>query len=301
MKIGYACTLSLDESTKMRSCIARNANEQRIRELIAHNLAALANILTYNAQHDIRMFRISSDIIPFGSSPLNTVDWQHSFQAEFAMLHDLIMKQHLRLSMHPGQYTVLNSPRKDVVERAICDLQYHCDVLDALGLDASCKLVLHIGGVYGDKEKAMLRFIQVYQQLEERIKRRLILENDDRYYTLQDVIDIANQVQVPVVFDNLHHMLNPSYPDHDVYQCLALARNTWKKKDGRMKMHYSEQDPTRRLGAHAQTIAVDEFLTFCAGLQSDSVDIMLEVKDKQQSALRALKAVKMMYPQLLEE
>lgn len=301
MKLGYACTLNLNEDTKIRSCIARNITELRLMELIDHNLEALMNILTYNYNHGILMFRISSDLIPFGSSPLNTLDWQQLFQPAFAQLHELIMQHGLRVSMHPGQYTVLNSPREEVVEKAICDLQYHCDVLDALNLDASFKMVLHIGGVYGDKEAAMKRFVQVYEQLEERIKNRLILENDDRYYTLEDVLNIANQIHAPVVFDNLHHILNTSLPELNIWQCLALVKKTWQKSDGRMKMHYSEQDVLRRPGAHAQSIHVDDFLRFCSGLQSDAVDVMLEVKDKHLSVLRILDQMRKIYPDLLEE
>ena len=118
MKIGYACTLVLQDDTKMRSCIAKNASELRLIELIDHNLTALSNILTYNHQQGIKMFRISSDIIPFGSSPINSVDWQTLFQSAFTFLQEQIKRYDMRVSMHPGQYTIINSPNPEVVQRA---------------------------------------------------------------------------------------------------------------------------------------------------------------------------------------
>ena len=81
--------------------------------------------------------------------------------------------------MHPGQYTVLNSLSESVVENAVDDLKYHAYFLDCLGMDESCKIVQHIGGVYGDKKQAINRFIVNYKRLDESIKKRLIIENDD--------------------------------------------------------------------------------------------------------------------------
>ena len=301
MKIGYACTLALQDDTKMRSCIAKNASELRLIELIDHNLTALSNILTYNHQQGIKMFRISSDIIPFGSSPINSVDWQTLFQSAFTFLQEQIKRYDMRVSMHPGQYTIINSPNPEVVQRAIVDLQYHCALLDLLCEDATHKMVLHVGGVYGDKQEAMKRFMAEYRELDETIKRRLIIENDDRYYTLEDVLWIAEKIQIPVVFDNLHHKLNPSLTNLNEKQCLALVKQTWKSVDGRMKMHYSEQDPLKRVGAHASSIDIETFLEFCKDLQKEEVDIMLEVKDKHVSALRVIEALRNKYPWLLEE
>ena len=158
-----------------------------------------------------------------------------------------------------------------------------------------------MGGVYGDKQEAMKRFMAEYRELDETIKRRLIIENDDRYYTLEDVLWIAEKIQIPVVFDNLHHKLNPSLTNLNEKQCLALVKQTWKSVDGRMKMHYSEQDPLKRAGAHASSIDIETFLEFCKDLQKEEVDIMLEVKDKHVSALRVIEALRNKYPWLLEE
>lgn len=292
MRLGYACICTLDESTKIKTCILRNAKEERLTNLIEHNLNALMQILTYNHAHDIRMFRISSDIIPFGSSPANTLDWQHMFAESLYHIGNLIKAYDMRVSFHPGQYTLLNSPRDDVTHRSILDLQYHASFLDALGLDATHKMVLHVGGVYGDKEAAKERFCDVYQQLHDSIKQRLVIENDDRYYHIEDVLQLSEKVHVPVVFDNLHHhILNPETEMED-RAWINYVKRTWNSFDGVQKMHYSEQDPTRQIGAHAQQVNVIAFMEFVKLLDRQDIDIMLEVKDKNISALTCVKALK---------
>lgn len=119
------------------------------------------------------------------------------------------MKGGLRLSMHPGQYTVLNSPNPDVVERAVLDLEYHTEFLDLCGLKEDSKVILHIGGIYGNKVEAKQRFVENYNLLSPNIRKRLIIENDDKLYHVEDVLEIANIAQIPVVFDALHHKVNP--------------------------------------------------------------------------------------------
>ena len=107
MKIGYACICVGEPSVNMRTCIMKFATEARLCEIMEHNLRSLKNILIYNEQHHIQMFRISSDLIPFGSSPINQIDWQVRYRALFQDLGRYIKAHGQRVSMHPGQYTCL--------------------------------------------------------------------------------------------------------------------------------------------------------------------------------------------------
>lgn len=283
MKIGYACNCIGVADCNFRTCTKRFASEEVLTQIIAHNLAALSHILEVNKQRGILLFRISSDLIPFGSSEVNCLPWQTMFQKELLAIGQKAKAYGMRLSMHPGQYTLLNALKQEIVDRSIADLRYHCDVLNAMKLDASHKLILHIGGVYGEKSLAMQRFLAVYQTLDSDIQERLIIENDDRYYTLEDVLYISKQANIPVVFDNLHHEVLPSLSQYNLATCLSLVQNSWKAKDGAMKIHYSQQDEQRRIGAHARFLDTTSFMTFYQQLPFP-VDIMLEVKDKDLSA-----------------
>lgn len=290
MAIGYACiTLGLPQ-TRLRSLTKKTANDESLAEVIDHNLTVLDTVLDYCDDRAIRLFRISSDIIPFGSSPVNTVPWQDIFAEKLAALGTKAQRYGIRLSMHPGQYTVLNSPDEGVVERAVADLAYHNDFLDALGIDASNKSILHIGGVYGDKPTAMKRFVSAYGTLSEAIKARLIIENDDRLYTATDALALSEATGAPMVFDVLHHELNREPGSPDTIELIDRAATTWKPRDGKPKIHYSQQAEGRKPGSHSDTIAIDPFLAFhrSLGARTDALDIMLEVKDKDLSAVKCI-------------
>lgn len=287
IQVGYACLALGVPGSAQKSCTLRTATPQKLCEVIGANLAALQQLVWYNAANGIKVFRISSDLIPFGSSPANTLPWQQQFAPQFAQLASEIAKAGLRVSMHPGQYTVLNSPDETVVANAIADLDYHETVLRLLGAGTESKLVLHVGGVYGDKVAALARFRQNFARLSPAVRSRLVLENDERCYHIADVLALAQAVGVPAVFDNLHHAINPppGPPQPDAVWVARCAK-TWGNADGRQKIHYSQQSPGGRPGAHSATIELGEFLNFCAPLADNPLDIMLEVKDKNISALK---------------
>ena len=288
MRIGYACLTVGVPNVGYKSCILRNATPLNLLNLIEHNLNVLDKVIDYNIENKIQMFRISSDIIPFGSHPVNTVEWQNIFSDTLKAIGEKAVKHGIRLSMHPGQYTVLNSPNPDVVARAILDLKYHCDVLDGLNLSSEHKIILHIGGVYGNKEEALDRFMANYKKLDRAIKNRLIIENDDKSYTINDALFIANRINIPVVFDNLHHaILHPDNREDEV-TLINRVKQTWQPKDGVQKIHYSEQAMDKKIGAHSNTVTILPFMEFYKRLNRADIDIMLEVKDKNLSAKKCI-------------
>ena len=290
MKIGYACLTVGVPGTKLRSCTMKNASPEVLEALIQSNLDSLNNVLDYNINNGIKLFRISSDIIPFGSHPVNSLNWQEKFSSQLTEIGQKALFSGTRLSMHPGQYTVLNSPDEKVVERAVDDLRYHAEFLDSLGLGEEHKIILHIGGIYGDKKAAMERFIHQYNLLEANIRNRLVIENDDKQYNISDVLKIGFSQGIPVVFDNLHHQVNPDgkFTESEwIKRCSA----TWKKSDGLQKIHYSQQDRGKRPGSHSATIDVSGFLQFYESIKGINADIMLEVKDKNLSAIKCINSV----------
>ncbi|MEI7946405.1 MAG: UV DNA damage repair endonuclease UvsE [bacterium] len=291
MRIGYACLLVGVEGTTIRTCRLDAATQERMADLVSQNLGTLKRILDYNRANNIHMFRISSDIIPFGSSKAVSFPWQTLYAEELQALGKKANQYDIRLSMHPGQYTVLNSPHAHVVENAIRDLAYHCDFLDAMGMNATNKIILHIGGIYGDKPAAIERFKSHYINLDDRIKQHLVIENDDTCYTIEDVLAIGKALKIPVVFDNLHHEINPSSASQSAQEWIAACAKTWSKKDGVQKIHYSQQAESKREGSHSETIDLPTFLRFYKTLPTTDLDIMLEVKDKNMSAVKCIQAI----------
>lgn len=288
MKIGYACKTVGVANTSLKRCLLKNASPENLSQLIAINLDSLENIIDYNIKSKIRLFRISSDLIPFGSNPVNKLSWWELFSDRFQEIGSKIKEHGIRVSMHPGQYTVLNSPNPDVVERSCQDLNYHAQVLESLGVNEENKIILHIGGIYNHKEQAIERFIANYNQLKDSVKKRLVIENDDKAYNIHDLLEIGAKLGIPVIFDNLHNFINPSHKEKDHLFWINECKKTWKEKDGFQKIHYSQQDPLKRTGSHSETIGIDEFIKFYQELKKEDLDIMLEVKDKNLSAIKCI-------------
>jgi len=291
VNIGYACLVVGVQNTDMKSCTLKNASDERLLELIGHNLESLENIVGYNIKNNISLFRISSDLIPFGSSPVNRLSWDEIFADRFRCIGQKIKDSGMRVSMHPGQYTVLNSPYTLIVEKAIDDLNYHNRVLKALETGPEHKIILHIGGMYGDKCEALKRFALNFNNLDQGVRDRLVVENDHKAFNINDVLEIGTNLDIPVVFDNLHNEVNPYPGDRSEKYWIDQCRETWKSKDGNQKIHYSQQDPAKRPGSHSSTISVGRFMEFCSSLEGLDIDLMLEVKDKNISAIKCINAV----------
>ncbi len=288
MRIGYACLALGLLGSEMKNCRLKNASEEHLLSLIGHNLDSLDKMIDYNIQHGIKLFRVSSDLIPFGSSLAKSLQWQDLYEEMFTSIGCKIEKAGMRVSMHPGQYTVLNSPDESVAERAIQDLDYHAKVLDCLGLGAEHKIILHHGGKYGNKEHAKKRFVSRYRELSNNVKSRLVLENDDKSFNIEDVLETACVDGIPVVYDNLHNTVNPADKFYKDVELIKKCSETWASIDGPQKIHYSQQHPEKRAGAHSDFIAIDKFLEFYQKLPGTDIDIMLEVKDKNLSAIKCI-------------
>jgi UV DNA damage endonuclease len=244
--------------------------------------------LEYNVAHSLLFFRIASGIIPFASHPVNTFDWQEHYKHQFEEIGEYITRSGFRISVHPDQFTLINSLSEDIFARSRNELQYHADLLDCLKLDYSAKIQIHVGGAYGDKANSMATFRSRYNTLDDAIKRRLVIENDERLYTADDCLLISKQTGIPVLFDVFHHKINHNPESSADY--FKLAHETWnQKKDGVLMVDYSSQKPNGKTGQHAESIDEEDFRSFLLGTQGFDFDIMLEIKDKEVSALKALK------------
>lgn len=292
MSIGYACLIiSPDNDYKLKSCLLKNAADERLTEITINNLKVLDRMIDYNIRNNIRLFRISSDIIPFGSHAVNTQVWWEKYKDCLESIGRKIKSGKMRVSMHPGQYTVLNSPKEEVVSKSVKDIAYHVRFLESLDADCSNKVILHVGGVYGDKEKSLMRFKLNYLKLTQNIKERLVLENDEKCYNIEEVLTLGKYLDIPVVFDNLHHKVNPPLISKPDLYWIKECGKTWKQKDGKQKIHYSNQKKGGMRGAHSDTIDTDEFIQYYRSIDGDKIDIMLEVKDKNISAIKCMHSI----------
>jgi UV DNA damage endonuclease len=301
MKIGYPCINNSIPHTSPSTFRLASYSESKLVQTVKDNLVHLDRILRYNVENNLLFFRISSDLIPFASHPICKLNWCTVFKSEFEQIGDYIKQHNIRVSMHPDQFVILNSPNSAILKNSINELRYHCKILDAMRLDTTAKVQIHVGGVYGNKIKAIERFVKNYKNddlINDVIKRRLIIENDDHLFNLMDCLDINKHTGIPIVFDSFHHELFCN--GEPLRAALHNATLTWNMKvDGSPMVDYSSHNSTvnrkdskSRKGRHAETIDETSFKKFLKETEGLDFDIMLEIKDKEKSALEGLKVLK---------
>lgn len=300
-RLGFACLVR--GRAKLKSYDGRKwQNGPHLRV----SIGLLREVFDYLDAIDVRMFRLSSQTAPYITHPTMPQFWHQLEECagELAELGALARRYDLRLSMHPGQYTLLNAADEAVYAASLRDLDYHAALLDALGLGPEHKVITHVGGVYGDKAASLARFAARYAELSAHIRARLVLENDETSYSLPDVLAVHAEVGIPVVWDWLHHAVND--PDRiPAAEATRLAVATWPT--GQMpKIHFSSQRTEERqvarrdratgavraaaaaplAGQHADYIAADEFAAYLASVRELPFDIMLEAKAKDLALLK---------------
>ncbi|KAK6362205.1 hypothetical protein TWF730_005901 [Orbilia blumenaviensis] len=265
-----------------------------VKTLGFQNATDLGHLIRWNEKYNIKFLRISSEMFPFASHSKYGYDLEHAAEP-LKEAGRLAMKYGHRLTMHPGQYTQLASPREEVIDNAIRDLNYHCELLDRLQLigqaDKDAVMIIHMGGTFGDKAATLDRFRTVYTtRLSESVKARLVLENDDVCWSVEDLIDICEELGIPLVLDWHHNNIvhgklrEGTYDVKEVYG--ERIKDTWVKKGIKQKQHYSEPragsitDRDRR--RHSPRVWD---LPPC----ENDMDLMIEAKDKEQAVFEVMR------------
>ncbi|MEM0487403.1 MAG: UV DNA damage repair endonuclease UvsE [Sulfolobales archaeon] len=238
------------------------------------NVKDFLALLELSCSMGLTIFRLGSNFIPFASHERFDNDWLLDVESRLRLLSDKIKSYGIRITMHPGQFVVLNSPREDVVRRSLKELSYHMWVLDTMGLSWESIIVVHVGGVYGNKREALKRFEKTIGE-NEWLTKRLAIENDEKYYTAEDVVELGEKLGLPVVFDYYHHLLNPS--------AFSIDRlvETWRGTTPEFHLS-SLPEGVHKLGEHGDFVKLEDFLDL-ANLWGNRgpLDVVIEAKKKE--------------------
>ena len=292
MELGYACIcMELRNQGIYSGRTCRKATWEAngleyVGELGLQNLRDLFQIIQWNERNGIKLFRIGSDIFPWSS------EYEFSDLPQYRKACMLLngighyaTKNGHRLSFHPGPFNILGSTKPEVVKRTIKELNQHSEIFDLMGFEPSPynKINIHVGATYGDKEGTLDRWCNNFKRLNERTRKRITLENDDKesMYTIVDLLWAHERVGVPLVFDYHHHTCHSNNVPHST--ALGLAISTWPK-DIKPVVHYSSsrrihEEASCKVQAHADYI-YEYIETF-----GYDIDIMLECKAKELALL----------------
>jgi UV DNA damage endonuclease len=287
------CCIFLEQPIKFRnttvkaiSSMERGAALAKLSGLCMTNAEALQASLRFCADNGIGCFRINSQICPIkthdgcGYDVSDLPDGDEiveRFKAcgEFARTHDV------RTCFHPDQFVVMNSPRPDVVDRSIQELEYQSEVAEWVGADV---VNIHGGGGYGDKPNALARFARNLSRLSDRVRSRLTVENDDTTYTPSELLPLCRAEGIPLVYDVHHHRCNQD--DLSVEDATTQAIATWNREP---MFHISSpiegwKGPKPR--RHHDFINLQDFPQCWNGL---ALTVEVEAKAKEVAVLKLMK------------
>jgi UV DNA damage endonuclease len=258
------------------------------------SLGYLRELFAYLDGVDIRMYRMASGLAPYATHP-DHPEFHGQVEACAEELADLgaeARRLGLRLSFHPSQYIVLNAPDEDLAARSAADVEVQAAILEAMGLGDEAVVVLHIGGVYDDREAARERFVRSFEHLSPVAQRRLVVENDDGRFGVEDVLWLHQRTGVRLVFDAHHHLCyNP--PGMELPEAARACLSTWEGWDARPKVHFSsprtdwgfrygseEEARSPSWSSHAEFANPFAFIAFYRDVADLAPDVILEAKAK---------------------
>jgi UV DNA damage endonuclease len=262
-----------------------------VSELALANSKDIIKILEWNRLNGIRLFRLTSALIPWGDSlDLTQLKDYEEIRSELKKAGDFARFHGIRITSHPGPFNVLVSPNAAVVDKTIQDLEMHGKIFDMMGLDETPynKINIHCNGVYGDKKAAMDRFITNFRRLSKSVRSRLTVENDDKasMYSVMDLWYIWSKIGIPIVFDYHHHGFCTG--DLTEEQALKLAAETWPKGIKQL-VHYSESKALHEGDAKQKPQAHSDYIKALPNTYGLDVDIMVEAKAKELAILPFIK------------
>ncbi|HYF75441.1 MAG TPA: UV DNA damage repair endonuclease UvsE [Candidatus Nitrosocosmicus sp.] len=291
---GFACiSKSLKENGRFKTMSVKTYEGlepeerlRRLRSISVDNLFNVQKIIVWCIENGIRLYRLSSDLIPLATYLPEWHWWEDpDIQAMCSRIKELVDQGSIRISMHPDQFCVLNSDRAEVVKSSIAILEHHNRLSNMVG---NRILVLHVGSGTGGKKNAIDRFVRNFMTLDENIRKKIVVENDDKIFNAEDVLSLCEQLNIPMVLDIHHH--NCNHANDNLPQLLDRIKDTWKGQRPKIHLSSGKSCPTDR--HHADFIDFDDYKR-AAELTKDDFDIMMECKEKDLAVLDIMKRLRL--------
>lgn len=291
LRLGLCCTFA-ETPIRFRKTTAtyllrlREAERRTfLRQLVADNVRALDAAVAWCAAAGIGAFRITSQFFPVATHPevgyrLEAIDPGGESVGALRAVGARARRAGLRLSLHPDPFVVPGSAREDVAAQSLAELEFQAEFASWVGVE---QLTIHGGGGQGGKEAALGRLARAIERASPRLRSRLVLENDDRLYTMQDLLPLCEALELPLVYDVHHHRCLPD--GLDVTEATEAAAATWKGREP--WAHVSSPRDGWLSGKprlHAECIDPDDFPSEWLGRRM-TVDVEAKGKERAVFAL----------------
>ena len=256
------------------------------------NCKHLLELIEWNEKNGIKVLRLSSELFPHYTNPKSPVKYSlELFDSELKQVGDLAKEYGHRLTFRPGQYNVLATPNEKFLSKTIDELKMHAEIFDRMGVGRDSVMVIHAGGFYKDKNATKKRWAKRYLELPDNIRSRLVLENCEKAFSIEDCLEVNLLCGVPIVFDNLHFdcyvKMHPSEDFLSPEKYIPYVLKTWGSI--RPKFHISEQAVGERIGKHADYInTIPSYYLDIYEKYGVEIDVMVEAKMKEKAIMRLM-------------
>jgi UV DNA damage endonuclease len=271
----------------------REAAIRKLERIAMSNLANCLRLLRHNLAHDIRFFRFSSRLIPLANhEELEDWDYISPLEEGFQNIAAFLKEHPARVDFHPDHFVVLNTNKQEILKTSIQTLSMHYQILKKIQINPAHRCVIHIGGGYEDREKALERFIHNWAYIPQHLQAMILLENDDTTFTLNESLYLCEKLGIPCVFDYHHHLAHNGGNDWEEDWKRVIA--TWTLSDLPVKIHISSPKSEREFRAHADNIEPAMFLEFLRKVKGSipEIDCMIEAKAKDGALFKLMDDLK---------
>ena len=267
--------------------LGKKRGEEKRERIFLENLDNFLEILKYNQRNNIHFYRMTSHLVPLLTYKESYDNILIKHKDKLLEIANFIKNNKMRVDIHPDQFNVLNSDKSSVVEATISNLNYYNDLMNKLGLNTN--IVLHVGSSVNGKKDSIKRFIINFDKLNQSIKKKIAIENDDKVFNIRNVLSLSRKINVPVVLDYHHFLVNKNNEKIEDY--ILDIFNTWKTTP---KIHFSSPKNKKEKRAHNDYIDSDTFIDFIERIKftNRDFDVMIEAKKKDEALFKLVRELK---------
>lgn len=289
IRLGYCCLCkSVGDKGKFRAMTVKKAtsmNEddryKEIQQRTRENFSNLYDITKWNIENNIRMYRVSSDMAVLHTHEICNYDFREdSVVIDLAnKIKEMAKDNDILHTIHCDQFNVINSDREEVFQNTIKSLEYHCDLMDMLGIKYNC---IHVGGKKGGVELGKERFVNNFIRMPERVQKSIMLENCDKSYNVSNTLELCEILDIPMTYDYHHSRILKSELSDSEYMDRIV--DTWKGQEciGHLS---SSADEYKLVSKHHDYITEEDMIDFIK-VTGGRINCELECKQKDLALLR---------------
>lgn len=271
----------------------REAAIRKLEQITLTNLENTHRLLKHNVFHEVHFYRLTSRLIPLATHEA-LLDWDYMspIKNKLREVGEYATKNNIRIDFHPDHFVVLNSDKREVFINSIKNLKLHHLLLKGMKIDPTHRCVLHVGGRYQETEKSLERFVDNWMDVPMGIQKMIMLENDDKSFTLDDTLYLCEKLGIPLVFDYHHHLANHRNEHWEENWDRILA--TWKESSLPIKMHISSPKSAAEFRHHSDYVDVGMFFRFLKEIKGTvpQIDCMIEAKKKDEALFTLISEIK---------